>query len=435
MKPALILAALLALNAIAHAAPVIGVAPIGGDVTSARAQALDDALLNAGLADGARVYALEEGDNGRLAQADQLRPLSRPTGYRVLREWQSSGLYHIEIEALAGTAPAVAGVAPAASAAAKPAAPAAQAGSPTCEDGYRRKLLVTPFRIRQPGQASDIGQLQIGLQDALTVRLADAGFTASRSGNDAPFTIDPGMADLRQQPEHVRRLARQHATQFVVAGLIQDMGTSGERYTFSYGAGDVKQGERKLSLALPFVDFFDAGLKATPAARQFDADLLLFDGVSGALIARKRYSVQASGQVAMPVDAQFGSASFYRTDYGAAVAAQLDQMVRETQSTLACLPFSTRIVRAERGQVYLDAGSLAGLKPGDRLQHYRLRPGSQPVDGLIEGEALRMGMPEQLAGTLVIIQTQPLFSVAVAEGFSGQVEAGDYARSAGQPRR
>ncbi|HSC79050.1 MAG TPA: flagella assembly protein FlgT middle domain-containing protein, partial [Chitinolyticbacter sp.] len=313
------------------------------------------------------------------------------------------------------------------------ATPAAPAPESVCDDGYRRKLLVTPFRIRQPGQGSDIGQLQIGLQDALTSRLADAGFTTSRSGNDAPFTIDPGLADLRQQPEHVRRLARQHATQFIVGGVINDMSTEGERYTLSYGANDVRQGERKLGFNVPLLDFFEPGLKATPKMRYFDTDLLLFDGVSGALISRKRFTARAGGQVAMHSGTRFGSASFYDTGYGAAVAQQLDEMARATQAELGCLPFSTRVVRAERGQVYLDAGSMAGLKPGDRLQLYRLKPGSMPVDGLIEGEALRLGMPEQLAGTLVITQTQPQFSIARSE--SGSADVGDYARGASRPGR
>ncbi|WP_148714159.1 flagella assembly protein FlgT middle domain-containing protein [Chitinolyticbacter meiyuanensis] len=416
------------------AAPVVGVAPVDNDVALARSQALDDALLNAGLADGARIQAMEDSDGGRLAQASQLRPRSQPTGYRVLREWQASGLYHIEIEPTSAPAPA-----PATAAAAAPeTAPAATTAvaptpAPVCSDGYRRKLLVTPFRIRQPGQGSDIGQLQIGLQDALTSRLDDAGFAASRSGNDAPFTIDPGLADLRQQPEHVRRLARQHATQFVVAGVINDMSTEGERYTLSYGANDVRQGERKLGFIVPLLDFFEPGLKATPRTRYFDTDLLLFDGVSGALISRKRFTARAGGEVAMRGGTQFGSASFYDTGYGAAVAQQLDEMVRTTQAELGCLPFSARVVRAERGQVYLDAGSMAGLKPGDRLQLYRLKPGSMPVDGLIEGDALRLGMPEQLAGTLVITQTQPQFSIAQSEG--GTADVGDYARGTSRPRR
>ncbi|WP_018747223.1 flagella assembly protein FlgT middle domain-containing protein [Chitiniphilus shinanonensis] len=423
------------------AEPVIGVAPLsaGGD---ARQQALDDALANASMANGVQVYAIDQSDSGRLAQSGQLRSGGLPTSYRILREWQGNGLYHIEIDPSFAPPPkpvaAAAPAQPVATAAVSAAPMAAPASSPQvqvaqgCNDPYKRKVLVTPFSVRQPSQVSDIGQFQIGLQDALTNRLSQLGLFSQRGANDIPFTVDPGLSDLRQQPDHVRRMARRQGVQFVVSGVVNDTRAEGERYTYSLGANDVKQGERKASLAIPLIDFFVPGIKAVPKLRRFDVELLLFDGVSGALIERRRFDASTGGSVTFATDDQFGSGSFYATDYGALVARQVDAMAKTALEQLSCLPFSTRVVRVERGQAYLDAGSLSGLMPGDRLQRYRLKPGALPVDGLVEGDMLRMGQPEELAGTLTIVQVQPLFSIAVAD--QGVPEAGDYARSGGKAR-
>ncbi|TJZ72055.1 flagella assembly protein FlgT middle domain-containing protein [Chitiniphilus eburneus] len=435
----LLVASLLAALRV-QAEPVIGVAPLSVG-SAARQQALDDALANAALANGVQVYAMDQSDNGRLAQSGQLRPTRTPTSYRVLREWQGNGLYHIEIDPRFDAPPKALPVVAATASAAVPAAtdpaptPAAAAQTPVaqgCNDPYKRKVLVTPFSIRQPSQSSDVGQFQIGLQAGLTSRLADVGLFSQRGANDIPFTIDPGLSDLRQQPEHVRRMARRQGVQFVVSGIVNDTRAEGERYTYSLGANDVKQGERKASIAIPLIDFFAPGIKAVPRLRRFDVELLLFDGISGALIERRRFDASTGGTVTFAADEQFGSGSFFATDYGALVSKQMDAMARAAAEQLSCLPFSARVVRVEHGQAYLDAGSLSGLMPGDRLQRYRLKPGSQPVDGLVEGEMLRMGQPEELAGTLTVVQVQPLFAIAVAD--QGVPEPGDYARSGGRGR-
>ncbi|UXY15321.1 hypothetical protein N8I74_18710 [Chitiniphilus purpureus] len=409
----------------ASAAPVIGVAPLsGGSVAQARQAALEDALANAALAEGAQVYALEQGGEGRLAQG-QLREGARPSGYRVLREWQGSGLYQIEIEPR-WDAPAAAPV-PTPTPAPQPKAASTSAAQPRCTDPYRRKLLVTPFHLRQPGQARDLGPFQLGLQEALAERLAQAGLLAQRGGNEVPFAIEL-TSDLRLQPEQVRRLARQQGVQFVLGGVVNDVRAYGERYALSFGADDARSGERTAELTVPLFEFARAGLKATPRSRRFDVDLLLFDGISGALVARRRFAGEAGGQVVFGTNEPFGSGAFLASGYGIMVAGQLDAMVHAARDTLACLPFSARVVRVDAGQVYLDAGGLAGLAPGDKLQRYRLRPGSLPLDGLGTGGLVSLGLPEEPAGSLTVVQVQPLFAVAVAD--QGRPEVGDYARSA-----
>ncbi|XZG70161.1 flagella assembly protein FlgT middle domain-containing protein [Chitinibacteraceae bacterium HSL-7] len=349
------------------------------------------------------------GADMKSAEADAVRNATEqygtaPERYRVVNTWQDSGLTHVEIDTL-------------------PAAPPSAA----CQDHFVRKVVVTPFRMRQPGQASDIDQLQVGVQDALVARLNGNGLLASRSGNEAPFTLDPGLSDLRQLPETVRRMARQFGSQFVVSGLIHDMGTRGERYSFSHGSGDVAPGERKRELVFPLLDFFEPGIKAGPAQRQFDVELLLFDGVSGMLIERKRFSETAHGSVMQRSGTQFGSASFWQSDYGQTVATTFDAMRDHSRGKLSCLPFSARIVRVEGQDVYIDAGGLSGIRAGDRLRHYSILPGAQPVDGLIEGDMLRLGAPEIRGGWLTVESVQPGF--AIARRGNGQIMAGDYARS------
>lgn len=391
-------------------------------VASARAAAIRDALENASLNQGATVKASSLG-NGN---GDTLNVRGQPLGnYTVLREWQANGFYHVTLD----VQPAVAN---------RPApASGAEASSSSCGPDYRRKALVTRLTVLNPVQIPDLTRFPEELQAELARRMDTSGhFLPQSSSTEAAFALQPSHGEPQLNTEWIRDLARRYGVQFVVGGVVRDAGFEGEHYTFSHG-NDIRPGERKLALNVPIISFGKPGIKATPSARRFELDLFVFDGISGALVKRHRFAGRAEGHIlyggemVMASGVDTATARFFASDFGKLVDAKLNEAVQAVQADVRCIPFSSRVVRVENGRVYLDAGSTSRIAPGDRLQAFRLRPGALPIAG--NGQALpgQLGWPEELAGTLVIKDVQPLFSMALPEG-NLRIEVGDYVRSAGQ---
>ena len=413
------LAALL-LSATLSAAPFEGIAPTGLDgLTSARDAAIRDALENASLYQGADIKASSFGDT------DTLRVRGQPTGnYTILREWQANGFYHVmlEIKPPAATAPAPDSKAPA---------------TQRCGLDYRRKALVTRLPVLSPSHLPDLARFPDEIQAELTRRLDASGhFLSKNSATEAAFAVQATHSEPQWNAEWIRDLARRYGVQFVVGGMIRDAGFEGERYTFSHG-NDIRAGERKTEFNIPLLNFFKAGVKATPSARRFELDVFVFDGISGTLIQRHRLAGSAQGNImfggemVMGAGVGTGTGRFFNSDFGQLVDAKLNEAVTTIREDIKCIPFSAKIVRVEAGRVYLDAGGTSRIAPGDRLQIYRLRPGSIPIAASGQAIPESLGWPEELAGTLTIKDVQPLFSTALPEG-NLQVEVGDYVRFTGE---
>ena len=143
-----------------------------------------------------------------------------------------------------------------------------------------------------------------------------------------------------------------------------------------------------------------------PTERQFDAEVWVYDGLTGALLARERVSELGKGEVMVSPPRPFASAAFWQSDYGQAVDRALDLATRKISDVISCIPFSARIVKLSGPrQVYINAGSLDGIAVGDKFLIYQ-RKSAQPVRDLISGREL--GVPETLAGDVTISQVQPI---------------------------
>ena len=447
----------------ALAVPVTGVAPIGmeGDA-AARAAALRDAEENIALTRGARVSATSQSDRkGWFSESQRVRPdQNTPVNYTITREWKANGLYHVEVE----PAPPPAADSEEANgrydAAADPTglrvrkgqsiqtnssvpagAASAVASSLANPDGvqnpprcpanpYRRKMLVTPFWLRQPSQATDMRQLTGGIQQLFMQKLAGANWLPSASQVDVPFDLDPRYATPLLLPDQVRLLGRRFGTQFVLGGIVQDVSTEGETYRFTWGK-DTRAGERKLSAQFPLAEFAAAGIKATPQYRHADLEMYLFDAVSGVLIAQHRASVVVSGDIIGRNNQTAVSTASMGTDFGKALDALTGQLVAAANEDTACVPFSARVTNVENGVAYIDAGAISGLAPGDRLQLFKLKPGSKVISTPGGVPGMGLGLPEDASGSVTITQVQPQFAAAMVEG--AKVEPGDFVRFSNAP--
>jgi hypothetical protein len=411
--------------AAALAVPHEGIAPLGSEgIEVARRAAVADALENAALFNGATVKASTQASAQKWGESSQIR--GTPVGdYRIVREWQSNGFLHVVVEVEPTPVVVESTLTPAAATAPNPRPVARCAGA-----DYKRKVLVSHFWIQRPAQMADLDRFPEGLQLEMVRKFYDSGaFIAQRAPSEAVFDLQPQYIDPILQPERVREMARRYAVQFVVGAIVRDLSTSGERYTTTYG-NDIRAGERKLELNLPLVNFTQYGVKATPAARRFEYELFVFDGVSGALINRHRLAGKASGTVLQDSATSMGTDGFKETDFGRLVEAKLQEGASLVLQDTACIPFSARITRVERNKVYFDAGGTSLIAVGDTLQVYRIMPNALPLAAASFDPTMSLGLPEEIVGSLNVTQVQPLFAVGLISGTN--VQAGDYVRFVGR---
>jgi hypothetical protein len=443
---ACVLSCLLLSNS--YAAEIEGLSAIGvGGIPMAKQEAIQDALMQASLWNGAKVEASSLVEEGRVSELQRVVPVQELSRYKLLREWREGSFYHVLIEsdpapeATQSKAPITSAVTatPAESMAAahalSPPAPPRYPQCPQADFAYRKKLLLAHFQLQNPADANDIVHFQDGLQQELSRLLAASDhYLPLRTVNEAAFNLQPGFYDPILQPERVRELARRYGTQFVVGGVVRDIGPYGERYSFAWG-NDIKNGERRISPSIPMLQLSSSlpsiaplGLKVKPSSRRFEADLYVFDGASGALLKQQRFTDSVTGEVMQGSDYVFGSRRFYDTDFGQMVEQQLGKIVAGVDDALACQAFAARISRVEKNRVFLDAGSTARLAKGDKLQLFRVKSTNQVVAAVNGDSSMSLGMPEELVSAVTITQVQPLFAIAVLENGSITPEVGDYVR-------
>ncbi|MEJ2793498.1 flagella assembly protein FlgT middle domain-containing protein [Iodobacter sp. LRB] len=428
----------------ACAAEIEGLSAIGvGGIPMARQEAIQDALMQASLWNGAKVEASSHVENGRVSELQRVYPVQTLDRYQLLREWREGSFYHVMIETNPKPEPV-----PAEKTAASLPASVANAGSAPqglarqpvrecaqSDFAYRKKLLLAHFQLQNPVDANDISHFQDGLQQELSRMLsASDHYLPQRTVNEAAFNLQPGFYDPVLQPERVRELARRYGTQFVVGGVIRDLGASGEQIGLAWG-NDVRTGERKISPNIPMLKFngwvpslAELGVKISPSSRRFEADVYVFDGASGALLKQQRFADSASGDVIQSRDNVFGSRRFYETDFGKMVEKQLEQIVAGVDDVLACQAFAARISRVEKDRIYIDAGSTARVNKGDKLQLFRVSGPNQLVAAVNGDSSMSLGTPESLLSAVTVTQVQPLFAIAILENGSICPEVGDYVR-------
>ena len=100
-------------------------------------------------------------------------------------------------------------------------------------------------------------------------------------------------------------------------------------------------------------------------------DIYIYDGFSGALLFEHRYSEIGNWDISDHARIGFGSAKFWTVHYGKVVQQALKESALDTSEQLRCQPFIANIFRTEGNRIHISAGSLAGIKQGDKFNVYR----------------------------------------------------------------
>lgn len=321
-----------------------------GDLEKTRALAVKDALRQASLNVGAIVKVRDSlNRSGKVEQAVHLSPTGGTRNYTVLNEWAEGGLYHVLLDVKATEAD--------------------QCGN--YMGGHKRKVTATSFNVDYRPM-DFVPNIRSGFPEELLRRLEESGAFLPRNVSLAighpPFRAQP---DALSNMEPAREVAFATGSQFVLSGVI------------------------------------DAGVGRSDYGHWIEAEVDVYDGLTGILIARRRQGMSISNEKEIETGSLFGSAKFYSTPFGKQFDAFMKVLVKDLERDLRCQPFMAKITDIDNRKVYIDAGAVSKVVPGEEFIAYqsKRRPQSESAANRL------LGFPTIPVTTLTIKQVFPLFSI------------------------
>ncbi|MEX2473855.1 flagellar assembly protein T N-terminal domain-containing protein [Marinobacter sp.] len=311
-----------------------------GNVDAAREKARKAALRDVSLQYEAQISSRDTMENGVVTESRlQVASSARARDARIVDEYRRGDLLRVTVRADMSQG--------------------SQCGAGGATD-LKKRVAVTGFPLLYPdqtrvGRIGDAGeilpqQLQARLRE--TDNLQVYGATSSRLFHD--LLNAPTQQKFDNSLTNVIQVAREMDVQFLVTGVIRDLGVSDPS---AWGTSVLDRMQRGLGLA--------------NQNRRFVADMMVFDGFSGAPVYQQRFATEAQWDAGPGASAGFDSAGFQETGYGQAVGKVMADMSAAVEEALACQPFITRVTRVDGNRVTLASGATAGLRPGDELNLYR----------------------------------------------------------------
>lgn len=305
------------------------------DVDDARYRATQQAIKQAVLQSSSRVSVNDRLKNGDLDSDIQIRSAGRVQQAKILHEERKGGFLTV-IARVNVT-------------------PDSQCGN-GATNFYQKSVGVTGFKLQDPEQAS-LGRLD-NISRELPRDLANAinkqGFLRALNATNIAIYPDlinaPSAINNEGSLSNVTRIGQQLGVQYIISGVIRDISP--------------------LYLRTPDSPS-DNQEDATPKERNFVLDLYIYDSFSGALFFQKRYSEIGEWDIADNARVGFGSAKFWTVHYGKVIREILRESAIDTSEKLRCQPFIASISRTEGNRIHISAGSLSGIKQGDKLGVYR----------------------------------------------------------------
>lgn len=231
-------------------------------------------------------------------------------------------------------------------------------------NGYQRSLAISNFYLEKPISAN-MGALH-NISDALPkeilqrmqslekLRVLDAvNFQLFENAQSLPTSVT-SQGQLTTAVEAASRLG----SQYVLTGVIRSLDLLNPELA-SERTAIQKLYERTKYRGERF-------------ARQLKLDLFIHDGFSGELVTSRSYTTVGNWTENRTAKLGFASPAFWQTDYGQQIDLLIEQIIADLNVQVGCQPFMARITRTDGKNLYIDAGSAAGLRPGDTLEVYRL---------------------------------------------------------------
>jgi len=251
-----------------------------GDLETARAEARKAAIRDLSLQYEARVSTHDTMENGVITESRmRLASSARTRNVRIIDEYQSGNLLRVVVR---GDISESRG---------------------QCHAGessrLKKQVAVTGFPVLYPDQASvgridDAGEI---LPQQLQQRLMEQGgfqvFGATTSRMFTDLLNAPTVWQGNNQLTNVLQVAREMEVQFVVTGVIRDLGVADPS---AWGTS--------------VLDRMQRGIGAVDQQRRFAADLVVYDGFSGSPVYQQGFAISADWDAGPGRSVGFGSEGF-----------------------------------------------------------------------------------------------------------------------------
>ncbi len=348
----------------------VGSAPIVDGATNlAREQAVQDAMRQAMLQTKAHVDATSVvSTNVLIIDSARVNAAGTVQDVTVLDQWVDNGVLHVRIRAQI---------------------PEEQLRTPSPSARYRKKIAALQFDVLNRRHIYDMPGVERELPRELLRRLGNSDGFVSVDGTRYLLKSD-GPQD--RDTTTIAAIADQLGVQFLLSGVIRDMGVNRSLLTRS---------------------------------RRLEVEVFIYDGLSGARVARHRFSENvADAGLFDRGTVLFSNAEFFQTVYGAALDRVIARQVEMVEMDMDKLPFSARVIQVDGKKVYFNAGVTSRVQTGDILMTFRLDP--QPL--IDESSARLLGYKETPVAALAVHQVQPLFAMGELETEGNDLHPGDIIR-------
>lgn len=364
-----------------------------GAVLLAKKQALQDAVRVASQQSAVAVQSQSSmGRDNRLLESMTMRTAAAVSNTRVLREWQSDGIYHVQ--AMVELSP-----------------------TGTCQPNYRKRIIATAFPRVVQEQLSDYesNDLDNGIPREINNLLMESNQFIGINFTNVALYPRPDLApDLQERNEYelskVVKMANKSGAQFVLSGVLRDMEIASDEYMQGSGVqGLLNSWKRHIT-----------------GSRNIGIDVYVHDGMTGALLFQRRYVDKSSGDVFIPASYTVGSDGFRSTATGQKITDIIHNASGDIAAALSCYPFSARIADIKGDKIYIDAGAQEKLNVGDQLIVYSAAGDNVVLDGGNSAVANK-----QPSSVLTIQSVTPRYAVGSLEGVvkKPSIKIGDWVRS------
>jgi len=298
---------------------------INGDVEAARKAAVEDALRNALFQSGTTISGISELSEGVL-QSEQfsLRAKGEVRNVQLMKERKQGDFFSVSLRA------------------------DIQSLRECSQDYYLKSILVGPFslRKRQQAQLGGIYRIDTELAKALHERL-DRGSSHidARSVLDTDIYVpnDYDSSKLSTVKQIASALADKYDVQFISYARINDISNFDADVP---GLLDFGQKEKR---------------------RNFNVELILFDGVRGEIVLQKSYRGHEHWEMPNTQKVDVSGQVFWRSKYGQLVQQTINEMAEDVDKAIACRQSVGKITRVLNDAVIINLGRSNGLKLGDKF--------------------------------------------------------------------
>ncbi len=344
----------------------------------ARQNAREDALRQAAMQVGVRVYGHQSLRDGDLARDDlDIKSHAYVREVKVIDEQVKGNVLFLTINANVEQL--------------------TQCDSGAAND-YRKNLAVLGFSVQnamdvQHGQLGDVDR---ALPAYLAKQLNFMGNALVMENSHVRLYDDvmnaPTSSTQQRTLTNAAMVAKDMGVQFVLSGVIRDMSVTDPDSMNNSVAASFKRGWGGLT-----------GWGDYDYSRTFALEVFLHDGFNGSIVFQKFYRIRAPWREARNAALGFATEAFWQTDYGDQVGELLDNVAHELSDRLRCQPFMTRISKVNGKVLHFGSGAAAGIRPGDKLSVYR----TFQFQDAAQTQQLEL---TDLRTALTVSQVQPHFS-------------------------